>query len=330
MASVGLALGAGGAVLAVSMVQAGDDAGIRAFHQQEAANAQRPRRQHVAQPHRPSPMRPAATGWSLPLLQTQPDGRIAHPPIALNPFARAAGAEAGRSAPNRGRSRAARSPCRIRARSICVRLCDGFHAPIGLVRTNSDMKAHEALCQAMNPGVPGPGLPRRAGRDDDRRGADARRQALQQPARRLQPSKKPRDPACRPAIVQEGERRSRCCATSRCAPATASSSTARSRTFVGGSRWPYSPRDFRDFRSAAELSKGQRKEIDDRVGLSRMEAEARVSAPSAWRCARRACRMTASPATPCRLRGLARPRERSGPVRLDSARGASPLVCELA
>ena len=47
------------------------------------------------------------------------------------------------------------------------------------------------------------------------------------------------------------------------------------RTFMGGSRFPYSPRDFRDFR-AADLSKSQRREIDERVGISRLEAQART------------------------------------------------------
>ena len=79
----------------------------------------------------------------------------------------------------------------------------------------------------------------------------------------------------RAGIVQAGERRVSLLRDFTLRPGDSVVLDGKVRTFVGGSRWPYSTRDFRDFRSASELSKDQRKQIDERVGVSRMEAEAR-------------------------------------------------------
>lgn len=272
MAAFGLALGAGGAILAVSIVQAGDDAGVRAFHQQEAAT-----RRGTSQHSSPAPAMayaPSRNGLALPLFQTRGDGRIPHPPIGLNPFARAEGAAAPAQ---RGKAKARQNglaPVSTAARSICVRLCDGSHAPIGLIRTNSDIKAHEVLCRATNPGVPVQVFRVAAGAEtiDDAQTLDGKRYSSLPVAFGFE---KASDPACRPAIVQEGERRVSLLRDFTLRPGDSVVLDGKVRTFAGGSRWPYSPRDFRDFRSATELTKGQRREIDERVGLSRREAESR-------------------------------------------------------
>lgn len=271
MAGVGLALGAGGAILAVSMVQAGDDAGVRAFHQQEAAN-RRASSQHVfAQPA--TAYAPSRPSLSLPLFQTRGDGRIPHPPIGLNPFARADGAAAQAQRP-KPKARQAGLASVSSARSICVRLCDGFHAPIGLIRTSADLQAHEVLCRAMNPGVPVQVFRIAAGAKsiDEAQTLDGKRYNRLPVAFNHE---KMADPACRPAIVQEGERRVSLLRDFTLRPGDSVVLDGKVKTFVGGSRWPYSPRDFRDFRTALELSKSQRQQIDDRVGLSRREADAR-------------------------------------------------------
>lgn len=287
MAALGLALGAGGAVFTVSLVQAEDDAGIRAFHRQEAANRQalrQPASYTSSQPTqalpRASAYAPARSGWQLPLLQMRPDGRIAHPPVDLNPF-RPREATDGR----KHQGGQARRTAQVRldtvsgaadvARTICVRLCDGFHAPIGYLRAASDMKAHEALCQAMNPGIPVKVFRVAAGAADidDAQAADGKRYNALPMAYSHEST---RDAAaCRPAIVQAGERRVSLLRDFTLRPGDSVVLDGKVRTFVGGSRWPYSTRDFHDFRSASELSKGQRKQIDERVGVSRMEAEAR-------------------------------------------------------
>jgi hypothetical protein len=280
LTALGVALGAGGVVFTVSLVQAEDDAGIRAFHLQEHANRQALGRSgHAANQPQPraSAYAPARSGWHLPLLQMRPDGQIAHPPVELNPFRQRSAADAPRRQPKRAAE--ARidtvSGAADVARTICVRLCDGFHAPIGHLRSTSDMKAHEALCQAMNPGIPVKVFRVAAGSTSigDAQAADGKRYDALPMAWSHETTKDAA--ACRPAIVQAGERRVSLLRDFTLRPGDSVVLDGKVTTFVGGSRWPYSARDFRDFRSASELSNGQRKQIDERVGISRMEAEAR-------------------------------------------------------
>ncbi|HEV7258773.1 MAG TPA: DUF2865 domain-containing protein [Bosea sp. (in: a-proteobacteria)] len=278
MTALGIALGAGGVVFTVSLVQAEDDAGVRAFHHQEYVNRQALQQssQAASQP-RASAYAPARSGWHLPLLQMRPDGRIAHPPVELNPFRQRAAADAPKRQAKRttqARLDTASGAADV-ARTICVRLCDGFHAPIGYLRVASDMKAHEALCQAMNPGIPVKVFRVAAGSANigDAVAADGKRYDALPMAWSHETTKDAA--ACRPAIVQAGERRVSLLRDFTLRPGDSVVLDGKVRTFVGGSNWPYSTRDFRDFRSASELSNGQRKQIDERVGISRMEAEAR-------------------------------------------------------
>lgn len=272
MAALGLALGSGGAVLTVSMVQAEDDAGIRAFFREEAA------RRADAQPRRATysatAYAPARNSWTLPLFNATPDGRIAHPPVALNPFKRQQTAEAPRRQPRQTKvvgidtvSGAANT-----ARTICVRMCDGFHAPIGYLRAQADMKAHEALCQAMNPGIPVKvfRVPAGATGIDGAVAQDGKTYGSLPVAYGHERSS---DPACRPAIVAVGERRVSLLRDITLRPGDSVVLDGKVRTFTGGSRWPYSPRDFEDFRGSRELSAGQRRMIDETVGVSRHEAQ---------------------------------------------------------
>lgn len=279
LGALGLALGAGGAIFTVSLVQAEDDAGIRAFHRQEAASRQAVGYRAAPQPVQPRAYAyaPARSGWQIPLLRMEADGRIAHPPVDLNPFRQRAAVDGSRQQ--------ARNGAHVRldtvsgaadvARTICVRLCDGFHAPIGYLRAASDMKAHEALCQAMNPGIPVKVFRVAAGAPDigSAQAADGKRYSALPMAYSHEST---RDAAaCRPAIAKAGERRISLLRDFTLRPGDSVVLDGKVATFTGGSRWPYSTRDFRDFRSASELSKGQRKQIDERVGISRMEAEAR-------------------------------------------------------
>lgn len=269
LTALGLALGAGGAVLTVSMVQAESDDSIYALHREAARRAEAARAGYA--PHAYAPARGA---WTLPLFRTQPDGRIAHPPVALNPFRQQAAAPAARPARKRAVRLDTASGAADAARTICVRLCDGFHAPIGYLRANADMKAHEALCAAMNPGIPVKVFRVAAGAKaiDNAKAADGSRYGALPVAFGHE---KVSDKSCRPAIVQEGERRVSLLRDITLRPGDSVVLDGRVRTFSGSSHWPYSPRDFSDFRSASELSKGQRQQIDDRVGISRMEAQAR-------------------------------------------------------
>lgn len=275
MAGLGLALGAGGAVLTVSLVQAEDDAGIRAFHRQEAATRQA-RREPAPRAAYASAVAyaPARSLWTQPLFRARPDGVLAHPPVELNPFKR------HRAAPKRAVAR----PPAMRydtvsgaadvTRTICVRMCDGFHAPIGYLRNQADLKAHEALCQASNPGVPvkvfkvAPGaatIDAAVSRDGKAYGALPMAYAYE----------KSSDSACRPAIVNIGERRVSLLRDVTLRPGDSVVLDGRVRTFAGSASWPYTASDFRDFRASSDLSASQRRQIDARVGLSHREAELR-------------------------------------------------------
>jgi hypothetical protein len=273
MSLLGLALGAGGAVLTVSMVQAEDDAGIRAFFREEAA------RRVERQPRRASysgvtAYAPARSGWSLPLFNSTPDGRIAHPPVVLNPFKRHQAAEAPRRQPRHTKvvGLDTVSGAADTARTICVRMCDGFHAPIGYLRAQSDMKAHEALCQAMNPGIPVKvfRIPAGAASIDGAVAPDGRTYGSLPVAYGHETSA---DPACRPAIVAAGERRVSLLRDITLRPGDSVVLDGKVKTFTGGTRWPYSTRDFEDFRGSRELSASQRRMIDETVGISRREAQ---------------------------------------------------------
>ncbi|MGL4727553.1 MAG: DUF2865 domain-containing protein, partial [Bosea sp. (in: a-proteobacteria)] len=146
-------------------MQAFDDSGVRQFHLDEAKRnaATRP----VARPapqasyfYAPSSYAPSRT-LSLPFFRSTDDGRLAAPAVKLNPFAKAKGNTSQKRKVAKRQveqesdyeldtvSGAANSP-----RSICVRVCDGFHSPIGFLSSQSELKSHEALCKAMNPGVP--------------------------------------------------------------------------------------------------------------------------------------------------------------------------------
>ena len=274
---LGIALGSGGMVLTASLVQAEDDAGIRSFFLEEAARkaARAPAQSASYASTRATAYAPAGNGWRLPLMQMRPDGRLAHPPIGLNPFRRAAKAAPPRPRKARSATAAAFDAGRVgTGQTFCVRLCDGFHAPIGNLRAPGDMKAHDALCKAMNPGIPvkvfraatGAGI-------GDAVAADGQRYAALPMA---YSHEKAADPACRPAIVQAGERRISLLRDITLRPGDSVVLDGKVSTFTGGTSWPYSRRDFRDFRSASELTKGQRRQIDERVGISRMEAEART------------------------------------------------------
>ncbi len=283
LAALGVALGSGGIVLTASMVQAEGDAGAREFIMQEAARrTEQTRLRNAAYTStRYAPQAnayaPAGHGWRLPLMQTLPDGRLAHPPVDLNPFRKSA-----RKPAERRRKVAATATASLdtvtgaanRAQTFCVRLCDGFPAPIGYLRAAGDMKAHEALCQAANPGVPVKVFRMAAGATGmaDAVAADGKRYGALPMAFSHE---KAADPACRSPIVQVGERRISLLRDITLRPGDSVVLDGKVSTFTGGSSWPYSRRDFRDFRTASELSKSQRKQIDERVGISRMEAQER-------------------------------------------------------
>jgi hypothetical protein len=298
-------------ILTASLVQAEDDAGIHSFFIEEAAR--RAQRSAGLAPQA-NAYAPAGRGWRLPLFRTAPDGRIAQPAVDLNPFRRNARKAAPRS--HKAASLPARTdtlsgPSRT-AQTICVRLCDGFHSPIGYLRSASDLKAHQALCEAMNPGLAVKVFTVAAGAAsiDKAVAADGQRYGALPTAYRHETSA---DPACRVPIARAGEHRVSLLRDVTLRPGDSIVLDGKVTTFMGGSSWPYSRRDFRDFRSAPDLTKAQRRQIDERVGISRMEAQVR----SLRRQMRvREARLEADTASDAFLRGSFDAQAGRGPVRM--------------
>ena len=270
MAALGVALGAAATIGATALVQAEDDAGIRAFHRQEAAAS----RSSDARSLRATSAAyaPAAGAWRMPLFDTRADGRIAHPPVALNPFAKR---PQPRTSGPREAARTPTLPVSNLPRTICVRLCDGFHAPIGLLRAKGDIRAHEALCEAANPGIPVKVFHVAAGATDidDAISVDGRSTYRALPMARAH--ERASDAACRPAVVAEGERRVSLLRDITLRPGDSVVLDGRVTTFAGSARWPYSARDFRDFRASRDLNARDRRAIDVTVGVSHREAQMR-------------------------------------------------------
>lgn len=258
---VGAVLGAGGMMLTVSLVQAGDDAGVRAFILEEAAKrSPNPRASAYA---------PAGNLPRLPLVETNPDGRIAHPPVKFDAKKRSSGKSAGETAAYDTVSGAANV-----ARTICVRLCDGYHMPIGHLRSQADMPAHEALCTAMNPGIPVKVFRVPAGAEtiDGAVASDGKTYGSLPVAYSHETSA---DSACRPPIATAGDRRVSLLRDFTLRPGDTIVLDGKVTTFEGSSRWPYTARNFRDFRSSRELSARERRKIDAAVGISRREGQIR-------------------------------------------------------
>ena len=278
MAGVGLALGAGGTILTVSLVQAEDDAGIRAFYREEAVRkAERtpPRATYASVPV--SAYAPARHTWSLPFFQqARPDGRLAPPPVELNPFKPVQAAR--KQAQQKPKLPAIRydtvSGAADVTRTICVRLCDGFQSPIGHLRSQSDLKAHEALCQAANPGVPVKVFKVAAGAAtiDDAVANDGKTYRQLPMAYAYE---RGADPACRPAIATAKDRRVSLLRDFTLRPGDSIVLDGRVRTFTGG-KWPYTTADFRDFRGSPDLTASDRRSIDEKVGISHREAQVRA------------------------------------------------------
>jgi hypothetical protein len=289
LGTLGVVLGAGGALLSISYVQAFDDAGIRQVQMEDYARSQGARaaaRQPQAQVYyAPSSYAPSRS-LSLPFFRTNDSGRLVAPaPVQLNPFAKAEpGQQPRRQAAKRrpGVTNVALdtvSGAASTARSICVRVCDGFHAPLGYVTSQADVKAHESLCKAMNPGVPVKVYRVAAGASsiDEAVGPDGKSYASLPMAFAHEKSA---DPACRPGIVQANERRVSILKDFTLRPGDAVVVNGSARIFSGSSSYPFNTSDFRDFRSSGRLSDVERRKMDMAIGHSfkvATEREARRS-----------------------------------------------------
>jgi hypothetical protein len=288
LAALGVILGAGGAVVSVSYVQAFDESGIRQVQMEDfnrSSGARAAARQQAIYNYAPSSYAPARS-LSMPFFRSSDSGRlVAPPPVQLNPFARVEPGQQPRKQAARRKPTVTNvaldtvSGAASTARSICVRVCDGFHAPLGYIAAQSDVKAHEALCRAMNPGVPVKVFRVAAGATsiDNAVGPDGKSYASLPMAFAHEKSA---DPACRPGIVQADERRVSILKDFTLRPGDAVVVNGSARIFSGSGSYPFRTSDFRDFRSSGRLSDIERRKMDLAIGHSfkvATEREARRS-----------------------------------------------------
>lgn len=285
-----VALGAGMTVVGVSLVQAGDDAGAKEFLMQESARGRASRSAPTSngnsqfssyQASAPSFYAPPSRRQTGPLFPVTSSGALLEPAIVLNPFKTRDGSDAKTNKKTVAKIVTVNaddvpgvdtvSGAASTARSICVRLCDGFHAPIGYLRASSDLQAHEALCRANNPGIPVKAFRVAAGATtiDGAVSADGKTYSSLPMAYAYEKSG---DQACIPAIVQANERRISLLRDFTLRPGDTIMLEGRARVFNGSSQWPYRTSDFSDFRTSSMLSSNDRRRIDHLVGQSRLEA----------------------------------------------------------
>lgn len=274
LALLGGVVGIGGAVVGVSLVQAGDRNDV--YDTIRYDDAQRQARRAAVVPvsytSQASAYAPAHALMANPLAVTNGRGAVAFPEFSFNPFnaARPQGAaphqrKAGRSA---GSGFDTVSGASNLPRSICVRLCDGYQHPIAPLRDSADLPGHEALCTAMFPGVPTRVFRVAAGADtiDDATGPDGKTYRALPMAYAYQSSI---DPAC--ARPRTGQQTVAVMKDFTLRPGDTVLINGRPRVFEGAASYPYSAANFRDFRSTSTVTPGVRQQIDLAVGVSRRE-----------------------------------------------------------
>jgi Protein of unknown function (DUF2865) len=291
LAGLGLSLGAGGSILAVSWVQA-EGMDMLANARGDHARREAARRSVYAEPAPLPAPRAAYSGYvrgyaPVPppqvLSRTNTRGQITLPYLDLNPFrpsaadaqVKPAGKRAAKVKTDKAELASAYdidtvSGAANSARSICVRMCDGFHAPLGYLDSAADLPAHEALCKAMNPGVPVQvfRVPAGATTID---GAVASNGKTYGSLSVAYSHEKTADPACRPKVVGPKERRISVTKDFTLRPGDAVVTETGARVFNGGSRYPFASSDFRDFRQSELISATDRRKIDTLVGATRAD-----------------------------------------------------------
>jgi hypothetical protein len=159
-------------------------------------------------------------------------------------------------------------------RTVCVRMCDGYHFPIGDLNSTGDLKVHESACQASCPGAPVKLFTLASGQDniDDAISAGGKPYKNMPMAYAHQRAS---DPMC---TCQSASRDVRVSLlkdfTLRKGDTVVLN--GRAKVFKGAKQWPYRPRDFADLKGSKNINKADRRKIDDMVGISRREAAERA------------------------------------------------------
>lgn len=275
LAALGLlggAIGIGGAVLGVSFVQASDRIDMYEVVRIDE-NQRRARRAGTPQvlPASHSSYAPARPTAFNPLSALDARGMVQFPDFNVNPFQPTTDAKARRKAKTARAGTAGTdtvSGSANEARSICVRLCDGYQHPLALLRDSADLKGHEALCKAMFPGVPTRVFRVAAGANgiDEAVGPDGKTYRDLPMAYAYQSSI---DPAC--ARPRTGAQTISVLRDFTLRPGDAVVIDGRPKVFSGSSTFPYKASNFRDFRASSAVSNTTRRQMDEIVGVSRQE-----------------------------------------------------------
>jgi hypothetical protein len=279
---LGVAVGAGATVLGVAYSQASDNIDMYATIRQQRPVARAPVYVPVSAPvyvSRTAPTAYAPSRSAAPNLLGSVNGNgTVIPLFNLNPFNTTGG---DGQAARRGQSRKAAARATSEAigvdvvsgaanvpRTICVRLCDGFQHPLGYLRDSADLRGHAALCTAMFPGVPTAVYRVAAGADgiDDAVGPDGKTYRQLPMAYAYQTSI---DPVC--AKPRTGQQTVSLLKDFTLRPGDTVVLNGRARTFNGASSYPYTAANFSDFRRSGTIGEATRRQIDERVGISRQE-----------------------------------------------------------
>ncbi len=286
LAALGLSVGVGGTLLGVSLVQANDGADMYEVirHDDRQRRARQPAQDApfaVYASHPTTAYAPARPIAQPPLSIFNSRGQLVIPNFNLNPFNPAGEARAqrrGQQQEQRARRKETDfsfdqvSGAASSSRTICVRLCDGYHHPIGFLGSASDLAGHEALCRATFPGVPTRVFRVAAGAEtiDDATSSDGGTYRALPMAYAYQTSI---DPAC--ARPRRGEQTISIFKDFTLRPGDTVVTNGRPRVFTGSQSYPYTMANFRDFGSSSQISRQQKREIDDRLGISRQEQQRR-------------------------------------------------------
>ena len=258
LCGLGLGVVLGGAaafLLAPSLLSARDDGVFELIHSDSRARTRAAAPAAAPAAYWNAPRLPASLPYGASLGAAAPAG--AEPPRARKPAARVAGAAAG-------------------TRSVCVRMCDGFHFPIGEVRNDADLKAHEALCKATCPSAPVRLFTLAPGQDEieTATGRDGRRYADLPMALAYRQSIDTRACLCaKPGASLASRIPIQADFTLR--PGDAVVTATGAKVFVGGRRLPWREASFQDFRKAKVLNRRQRAGLDTMLGVSRRQEAAR-------------------------------------------------------
>jgi Protein of unknown function (DUF2865) len=269
---LGAAIGIGGAVLGVTLVQAGDGADMLEVVRFDAA--QRAARRAAAPQVVYSSYAPQRPSIAQPLGRIDARGSVMFPSFDLNPFIPRGQQpakrqrEARKSNPTATTAYDQVSGAADVARTICVRLCDGYQHPIAHLRDSDDLPGHEALCSAMFPGVPTRVFRVAAGADgiDDAVAADGKTYRSLPMAYAYQTSI---DPAC--ARPRRGAETISLMRDFTLRAGDTVMVNGRPRVFNGSTSYPFTSANFRDFRASAQVNASTRRKIDELVGVSRQE-----------------------------------------------------------